>query len=113
MSFFFYNFQAETHDRYRIGARYVREYRHIINFLIMMLPGVVCLYYGQEIGMVNGPVRPDQIKDPHIVEEPGRQRDCIRTPMQWDDSMNAGEVGNEIIKLIYLTRTYTYVLTII
>lgn len=58
----------------------------------MMLPGLACLYYGQEIGMVNGPVRPDQRKDPHIEAKTLRLRDFSRTPMQWDDSMNAGKI---------------------
>lgn len=60
--------------------------------LVMMLPGVACLYYGQEIGMINGPIRPDQVHDPfHDGTDLKRPRDPSRTPMQWDDTLNAGK----------------------
>lgn len=51
--------------------------------MVMTLPGVACIYYGQEIGMTDSRVRPDQIHD--FIG-----RDPARAPMQWDDSMNAG-----------------------
>ena len=51
------------------------------------------MYYGEEIGMVNNdPVRKEDVKDPigrvGWPEEKGR--DGERTPMQWDNSPNAG-----------------------
>lgn len=59
---------------------------------IMMLPGVACIYYGQEIGMVDNDIRPDQIRD--LYNNGDREmsrRDRERLPMQWDDTMNAGK----------------------
>lgn len=57
----------------------------------MMLPGVACIYYGQEIGMLNNRIRPDQLQDPNRNGVNSRlQRDAVRVPMQWDDSLNAG-----------------------
>lgn len=53
----------------------------------MMLPGSAGCYYGQEIAMTVGFVRLDQIKD--FSGKGGR--DPARLPMQWDNSMNAGE----------------------
>lgn len=53
--------------------------------LALTLPGTPYLYYGEEIGMVEGRLTRDQIVDP-----PGRRfwpffkgRDGARTPMQW------------------------------
>jgi maltose alpha-D-glucosyltransferase/alpha-amylase len=48
----------------------------LANSLLMTLPGTPVIYYGDEIGMG------DNINL--------RDRDGVRTPMQWDDSPNAG-----------------------
>lgn len=57
-----------------------------------MLPGVACVYYGQEISMVDGPIRPEQRQDPFEQTHSSHSRDFSRTPMQWDDSLNAGQI---------------------
>ena len=49
---------------------------------IMTMPGVPFIYYGDEIGMKNQPGLPSK--------EGGYTRTRARTPMQWDDSPNAG-----------------------
>jgi len=59
------------------------ECMDIMMVIIMTLPGVACIYYGQEIGMTDTRLRPDQLRD-FFYRDPGR------TPMQWDDSANAG-----------------------
>lgn len=65
---------------------------------IMMLPGVACIYYGQEIGMLDNDVRPDQIRDPYNNgDREMSRRDRERLPMQWDNTMNAG-TSNKIYK---------------
>lgn len=48
----------------------------LINALFLSLPGVPIVYYGDEIGMGDNIWLPD--------------RHGLRTPMQWDDSKNAG-----------------------
>ena len=48
----------------------------VINSLLFTLPGSPILYYGDEIGMGDNLNLPD--------------RNGVRTPMQWDDSLNAG-----------------------
>lgn len=53
----------------------------------MMLPGTVGVYYGQEIGMENGFITRDQVKD----FSGGGSRDPARLLMQWDDTVNAGK----------------------
>lgn len=58
---------------------------------VMTLPGIACIYYGQEIGMMDFRPRPDQIRDlnnnGHGLDD---IRDLERLPMQWDDSISAG-----------------------
>ncbi|XP_065205958.1 maltase 2-like [Planococcus citri] len=85
------NWVTENHDDLRIGSRLCEEYMDIVTITIMTLPGIACVYYGQEIGMTNGYVRPDQRKDPnHDATPKARSRDGERLPMQWDDTMNSG-----------------------
>ncbi|XP_065224683.1 maltase 1-like [Planococcus citri] len=84
------NWMAENHDNFRIGTRLCEEYMDIVTITIMMLPGVACVYYGQEIGMTNSHVRKDQRKDENNDGATGASRDGERLPMQWDDTMNSG-----------------------
>jgi alpha-glucosidase len=50
------------------------------------------MYYGDELGMVNGVIPPDRVRDPFEKNVPGigMGRDPCRTPMQWDESPHAG-----------------------
>lgn len=63
--------------------------------LLLTLRGTPVLYYGQELGMVdNTDIPPEQLRDKAVVPtEMGElppPRDGARTPMQWDDSAQAG-----------------------
>ncbi|MEM9447220.1 MAG: alpha-glucosidase [Cyanobacteria bacterium P01_E01_bin.6] len=63
--------------------------------LLMTVRGTPVLYYGQELGMVdNQTIPPEKLRDKAIVlSETGEvppPRDGTRTPMQWDDTANAG-----------------------
>jgi alpha-glucosidase len=61
--------------------------------LYLTLRGTPIMYYGEEIGMENNdPLRKEDVKDP--IGKVGwpleKGRDGERTPMQWDNSPNAG-----------------------
>ena len=60
--------------------------------LLLTLPGTLTMYYGEELGMTNVPIAPEQVQDPAEKNEPGlgQGRDPERTPMPWDDSHCAG-----------------------
>jgi alpha-glucosidase len=60
--------------------------------LLLTLRGTPTLYYGDEIGMQQLPIAPDQVRDPFEKNVPdiGVGRDGCRTPMQWDATKYAG-----------------------
>ena len=60
--------------------------------LLLTLRGTPTLYYGDEIGMHQLAVAPEDIRDPFEKNLPGIGvgRDGCRTPMQWDASHFSG-----------------------
>jgi len=61
--------------------------------LYLTLRGTPIVYYGEEIGMENNdPKRKEDVKDPigKLGWPQEKGRDGERTPMQWDDTANAG-----------------------
>ncbi|HET9344789.1 MAG TPA: alpha-glucosidase, partial [Candidatus Limnocylindrales bacterium] len=62
--------------------------------LLLGLRGMPFLYYGEELGMVDVAIPPDEIIDPparHAGPDfPWWNRDQCRTPMQWDGGPGAG-----------------------
>ena len=54
--------------------------------LLLTLRGTPTLYYGDEIGMHQVAIAPEQVRDPFEKNVPGIGvgRDGCRTPMQWD-----------------------------
>jgi alpha-glucosidase len=86
------NWVLGNHDRPRIASRVGIEQARIAAMLLLTLRGTPTLYYGDEIGMQNVSLRPDQVRDPFERNVPGLGlgRDGCRTPMQWDASRYAG-----------------------
>ena len=87
-----------NHDNVRSYVRY-GDGQHddaiakLLAGLYLTLRGTPIMYYGEEIGMTNNdPKRKEEVKDPIGItgwpEEKGR--DGERTPMQWNESLNAG-----------------------
>src|SRR5260370_39073610 len=60
--------------------------------LLLSLRGTPTLYYGDEIGMHQVAIAPDQVRDPFEKNVPGIGvgRDGCRTPMQWNATSHAG-----------------------
>jgi alpha-glucosidase len=60
--------------------------------LLLTLRGTPTLYYGDEIGMRQVPIAPEDVQDPFEKNVPGLGvgRDGCRTPMQWDATRHAG-----------------------
>jgi len=86
------NWVLGNHDRPRVASRVGQEQARVAAMLLLTLRGTPTLYYGDEIGMHQVPIAPDQVRDPFEKNVPGIGvgRDGCRTPMQWDATDNAG-----------------------
>lgn len=84
------NYVLGNHDEPRLASRLGAEQARLATLLLLTLRGTPTLYYGDEIGMLNGEFTPDQIRDPWGKNNPLFGRDPARTPMQWDASPNGG-----------------------
>ncbi len=91
-------FVLSNHDIVRSYVRYGdgqnnQAIAKLMASLYLTLRGTPIMYYGEEIGMQNtDPVRKEDVKDPigRVGWPQEKGRDGERTPMQWDDSPNAG-----------------------
>jgi alpha-glucosidase len=86
------NWVLGNHDKPRIASRVGTEQARLAAVLLLTLRGTPTMYYGDEIGMRDVPIPVEEVQDPFEKNEPGKGvgRDPERTPMQWDDSVNAG-----------------------
>jgi alpha-glucosidase len=86
------NWVLGNHDRPRVASRVGPEQARIAAMLLLTLRGTPTLYYGDEIGMRQIAIAPDQVRDPFEKNVPGIGvgRDGCRTPMQWDATPYAG-----------------------
>jgi alpha-glucosidase len=86
------NWVLGNHDRPRVASRVGTEQARVAAMLLLTLRGTPTLYYGDEIGMRQVAIPPDQVQDPFEKNVPGIGvgRDGCRTPMQWDATPNAG-----------------------
>lgn len=86
------NWVLGNHDQHRIATRVGRAQARVANMLLLTLRGTPTCYYGDEIGMIDGEIPPELVRDPQEIGMPGLGlgRDPERTPMQWDNSRHAG-----------------------
>ncbi|PWC39906.1 alpha-glucosidase [Azospirillum sp. TSO35-2] len=93
-----------NHDVERAASRWLPEgadpaaFNALLAVLVATLPGTVCLYQGEELGLPNAALEQHQLRDPFGItywpEFPGR--DGSRTPMPWRaDEPNAGFSAGE------------------
>ncbi|HLU07376.1 MAG TPA: alpha-amylase family glycosyl hydrolase [Woeseiaceae bacterium] len=86
------NWVLSNHDKPRIVARVGSAQARVAAMLLLALRGTPTIYYGDEIGMDNVDIPPEQVMDPFELNVPGQGfgRDPQRTPMQWSNDVNAG-----------------------
>ena len=79
-----------NHDEERLASRFGPRRARAAAVLLTTLRGTPTLYYGDEIGMREVEIAPEDQQDPWGRRVPGLGRDGCRTPMQWDASPHAG-----------------------
>jgi alpha-glucosidase len=77
-----------NHDLSRHATRFGEERSRLAALLLLSMRGTICLYAGEEIGMVDAPALGTPLHDRF-----GRDRQ--RTPMQWDASPLGGFTEGE------------------
>ena len=86
------NYVLGNHDQIRLATRFGGQAQaRLAAMLLLTLRGTPTLYYGDEIGLENGLILPEQMQDPQGINLGiERTRDVCRTPMQWTSGSNAG-----------------------
>ncbi len=87
-----------NHDVPRLVTRWAalggdeRQRANILGAFLMSLPGAVCIYEGEELGLTDVDVPFELMQDPYgITMWPEfKGRDGCRTPMPWDHSAHLG-----------------------
>lgn len=92
------NWVTGNHDHHRIASRFGSRADQI-TMLASVLPGIMVVYNGDEIGMVDRDFTYGETVDPagiHAGTERYqlKSRDPERTPFQWDDTTSAGFSSN-------------------
>ncbi|MBS1802277.1 MAG: DUF3459 domain-containing protein [Acidobacteria bacterium] len=86
------NWVLGNHDQSRIASRIGVQKARAAALLLLSLPGTLTIYNGEELGMQNVLIRPEEVQDPAEKRQPGigMGRDPERTPMPWNSSPLCG-----------------------
>ncbi|MFO0992336.1 MAG: alpha-amylase family glycosyl hydrolase [Hyphomicrobiales bacterium] len=91
------NWVIGNHDQPRVATRIGMAQARVAMVLLLTLRGTPTLYYGDELGHPSVEIPPERVRDPFGINMPGgtQGRDPVRTPMPWDNSVNAGFTTGE------------------
>jgi len=91
------NWVIGNHDQPRVATRIGVAQARVAMVLLLTLRGTPTLYYGDELGHPSVEIPPNRVRDPFGINMPGgtQGRDPVRTPMPWDNSVNAGFTTGE------------------
>src|SRR3989338_1033371 len=86
------NYILGNHDKSRVVSRVGKPRARLLAMLQMTLRSTPFIYYGEELGMENGDIHEDEIRDNFEKHVPGMGlgRDPMRTPMQWTAEQYSG-----------------------
>ncbi len=84
------NYVLGNHDEPRLASRLGEAQARTAAVLLLTLRGTPTLYYGDELGMLDGVIPDELIRDPQAVDLPQHGRDPCRTPMRWSRGPHAG-----------------------
>jgi len=100
------NWVLSNHDQKRVASRLSREQARVALLLLFTLRGTPTCYYGDELGIQDVPVPPEQVYDPQGKGNPEHSRDPARSPMQWDSGPNAGFCPANVAPWLPLASDY-------
>ncbi|MEY2932365.1 MAG: hypothetical protein RL033_3114 [Pseudomonadota bacterium] len=83
------NWVLGNHDQARIASRVGLAQARVGAVMLLTLRGTPTLYYGDELGMRDAVIFPEDMQDPQ-GKQIGVSRDPARTPMQWSAERHAG-----------------------
>ena len=92
------NWVLGNHDNARVASRLGLPQARVAAAYLLTARGTPTVFQGDEIGLTNGVIPPEKVRDPQEKNEPGlpdHNRDIARTPMQWDASETAGFTTGE------------------
>jgi alpha-glucosidase len=86
------NWVLGNHDRSRVASRLGEAQARLAAMLLLTLRGTPTIYQGEELGMRDVAIPPEQVSDPWEKNVPGLGlgRDPVRTPMRWLDAQHGG-----------------------
>lgn len=86
-----------NHDVERVASRWGQEKSNheqakVFMVMLLCLRGSICLYQGEELGLREAELTFDQLVDPFGIAfwPEFKGRDGCRTPMPWENTLNAG-----------------------
>ena len=83
------NYVLGNHDQSRLATRIGVKQAQAAAMLLLTLRGTPTLYYGDELGMEDVAIAPEQVRDP-AAKGGGKGRDPERSPRMWVGAANAG-----------------------
>ncbi len=92
------NWVLGNHDNGRVASRFGAAQARVAAMFLLTARGTPTLFQGDELGLTDGVIPPDRVRDPQEKNEPGlpgHNRDIARTPMQWDAGPKAGFTTGE------------------
>jgi len=102
------NYVLGSHDMKRLATRIGGQAQaRVAAMLLLTLRGTPTLYYGDELGLEDGVISPEKIKDPQGLNLGAeRTRDICRTPMQWEAEPNAGFCPEQVEPWLTISDDY-------
>jgi alpha-glucosidase len=86
-------YTGSNHDAGRLASRWAAgdpARARVALLMLLTLRGTPFLYYGDEIGLTDVELDPEQSLDPAAAKDPEENRDRCRTPMPWSAEPGGG-----------------------
>jgi alpha-glucosidase len=86
------NWVLGNHDQMRLASRIGAAQARVAAVMLLTLRGTPTMYYGDELGLPDARIGPEDVRDPAEKNQPGigLGRDPERSPMLWENLENAG-----------------------